>query len=1015
MSPTSLSSPEDGVAHDASGSGPEPKMKPGLGTDWADGTESNGAATVTSEGAQATARPPPRKRRRIVISCTECHRRKQKCDRKFPCTNCVSRNKENSCRYETGAPTAKQHGRRATAAQSSNGRHVIEGQDYQDANTTTSAISLPTKAAATFGYSHATANTLGFLHHIETTNIQPDDDDDDDTNNTPRSDLDGTATNTAAPSPTNNSSPANTIAAVPIDTATRDRYKILIRQLPTRCAIEKLATLYFTEFNPHYGMVDRDVFDAQLAAWYRIPFSLLSTGAGPAALSAEMRAFPAVVFQMCAVGLLVVDDTDVRSPATCENIGRSIDGQVKDGVLTANGLVPDGEWLGELKYAGGMTFEDLAREYSDCSMEVLNVLGKRGMGVNTVLAGWMRASWLKYVGLVTEAWHAIGSAMRDAQEIGMHRDNLDPRPSSPSAEAILENQWLIQQRRRTWMTLVTWDIHMACVLGRPATSDLSMAPPSLPIDTPLPREFDRSRTPVLPRGDHDPPTPITRALWQYMVLRPLKEIIEMEKDGPCPKDFARVDRLHNELLDLDARMPAYFRLENPDTRFDALPECAWLPLSRVIMPQILTFELMALHRPYIFTRPKSRTEALKASLSMLNAQRLHFLALKPQFYKTFSLFFGTFDAIVLMASIYILFPKEHPDLTQRAIQHFHWAVERFEAMSERNSLAKSALGVLHAICVRMTKALGLSRAAAQKLLLPGSSINRPAGGDYPSHDGNINGSNGKHSVSAASPMCLTPSTTSPASYNPSPSMRSGTSLSTAITTPADEFSPQQQASNGRTPASHDTNTALSTVSSLNTNHVLKNSSTTDYNQTLSLNSTLNSTSAVAHNFDLDLDLDLDPSLFTINPSINDTNNNGSNSNSSFHQWNPPQDFDWSSLQPIYATSDLIYHNLSRTGPLPPRGDGPGYGNGTGGASGDGGLAWNGYQQQQQAGYNHGQQPQPRQQLATEFTSGDGTGVNIGTCPVAGEGGQGPVPAYCQFGGDFGDDSVWSLLNQYSPI
>lgn len=376
-----------------------------------------------------------------------------------------------------------------------------------------------------------------------------------------------------------------------------------------------------------------------------------------------------------------------------------------------------------------------------------------------------------------------------------------------------------------------------------------------------------------------------------------------------------------------------------------------------------------------------------------------------------------------MASIYILFPKEHPDLTQRAIQHFHWAVERFEAMSARNSLAKSALGVLHAICVRMTKALGLSKAAAQKLLLPGSSINRPAGADYPSHEGSTNGSNGKHGVSVASPMCLSPSTTSPASYNPSPSMRSGTSLSTAITTPADEFSPQQQQpSTGRTP-SHDTNTAPSNLSSLNTSHLLKNNSITDYNSTLSLNPTLNSASAMPHNFDLDLDLDLDPSLFTINPSVND-NNNRNNSTSSFHPWNPPQDFDWASLQPIYATSDLIYHNLSRTDPLPPRGDGSSFGNGSGGGSGsgNGGLAWSGYQQQQQAGtagYSHVQQPRPQQQqqqqLGAEFTAGDETGINIGTRAAPGEGGQGPLPAYCQFGGDFGDDSVWSLLNQYSPI
>lgn len=50
---------------------------------------SSGSATH-----EAGSKPPPRKRRRIVISCTECHRRKQKCDRKLPCTNCNSRGKE---------------------------------------------------------------------------------------------------------------------------------------------------------------------------------------------------------------------------------------------------------------------------------------------------------------------------------------------------------------------------------------------------------------------------------------------------------------------------------------------------------------------------------------------------------------------------------------------------------------------------------------------------------------------------------------------------------------------------------------------------------------------------------------------------------------------------------------------------------------------------------------------------------------------------------------------------------
>lgn len=38
----------------------------------------NGNGNDNDNGNSGSLRPPPRKRRRIVISCTECHRRKQK-------------------------------------------------------------------------------------------------------------------------------------------------------------------------------------------------------------------------------------------------------------------------------------------------------------------------------------------------------------------------------------------------------------------------------------------------------------------------------------------------------------------------------------------------------------------------------------------------------------------------------------------------------------------------------------------------------------------------------------------------------------------------------------------------------------------------------------------------------------------------------------------------------------------------------------------------------------------------
>ena len=59
-----------------------------------------------------------------------------------------------------------------------------------------------------------------------------------------------------------------------------------------------------------------------------------------------------------------------------------------------------------------------------------------------------------------------------------------------------------------------------------------------------------------------------------------------------------------------------------------------------------------------------------------------------------------------MASIYILFPKENQELLGSAMEHFHWTAQRFEAMKEKNLLARSARGVLQAIYVKFSRAVG---------------------------------------------------------------------------------------------------------------------------------------------------------------------------------------------------------------------------------------------------------------------------------------------------------------------
>lgn len=280
------------------GNEPSPALPDSSTSDTEATTIVTSAATSTAIPAPATAKTtaratvaaprqqPPRKRRRIIISCTECHRRKQKCDRALPCTNCVLRNKQDSCRYEAAAPTAKrareyggptptnrptvgsdgeeedgddnnggddgvgdggeeqQHKRRVPGRRPSkydvDPRLMATVPDAgvgagaggaEDEGGSPGAMLVGSGGGggngdvANFGYAGMGASTLGFLKRID--DVQ-----------TPGESL-------------------SSLAMGRENTAyfgTRERYKSLVRQLPARPYIEKLVDIYFKDFNWQYNV-----------------------------------------------------------------------------------------------------------------------------------------------------------------------------------------------------------------------------------------------------------------------------------------------------------------------------------------------------------------------------------------------------------------------------------------------------------------------------------------------------------------------------------------------------------------------------------------------------------------------------------------------------------------------------------------------------------------------------------------------------------------------------------------
>ncbi|KAK9239825.1 hypothetical protein V1525DRAFT_338482 [Lipomyces kononenkoae] len=576
----------------------------------------------------------PEKRKRTVMSCTECHRRKQKCDRQYPCRNCIKRGKQNLCHFDAepkGCQPTPITSNRCGASETSGSANAVHKCPFTKPGSEW-ACEIQDQIRD-FGYSsHSSHNSINLLQNIEHG--------DQDASLAPRSDSD-------------------------------QKYKELVRQLPTQACMDILIQTFFSDINWQYDLLDAKHFREQLEGWSRISYSDLQ--ASFRILGPKTLVFPALLFQVLAQALLFHSPHDKRISA----------------LLTMT----------------GMTFHDLGAEYSVTGAEILTLLGKRDMTITTVQAGLLRASFLKSNGKVVEAWHSLGATIRDAQEIGLH-----------TGQAVCE-QSLIPERdkqgisavgHKIWVVLHVWDVHMAVVLGRPIATDLQIDRFARTIDDHETRRqlFSHWQT------ETDPPRPFDIILAGYNVAyQYFQEIHQLELNGAKAQDYAIVERIHAAVKKNLELLPSWCYLENPNTMFDQTCGCQWLPAARESLSSLIHLVLLALHRPYIFSVAKSRTEALTAGIAILRAQERLVQQSEPHQCKVFNPVYASFDAIVLIAAIYIAFPNHDSERRAECVQVVETGVHRLGFIGQFNRMAKSAHGVASSLCHRLKQRLDITEIA----------------------------------------------------------------------------------------------------------------------------------------------------------------------------------------------------------------------------------------------------------------------------------------------------------------
>lgn len=435
--------------------------------------------------------------------------------------------------------------------------------------------------------------------------------------------------------------PSETLPIPSSDTVVR--FRALIRQLPPQRHINTLVSFFYRELSWQYEIVDENIFRQQLSAWDQIPYAARNQ---PFHLPPDLRQFPALLFQLLAESLLF-------QPARYD------------------------ESLEDLRQAPGMDLADVAAEFSDAGRQVSAIFGPREVTLIKVQAGLLRTCFEKTTGLVAEAWHTLGQTIRDAQELGLHRLTLSDEFSANQGN-------YARAGRKLWFILYLWNGHMAVVLGRPMITDL--CPESVPSPDCQPNQVNED-------SDSISIAPFNMILCGYnAAYRYLRDIHQLNSATPG-RIGDRVDAIHSAIMQNLDHIPTWARL-NPGDQDSGFP---WLQAARETLQTEVHFTLLALHRPFMFRQPYSRIQAFTAATRVLESQCRLFALTEPRQYPAFGLVFATFDAAVIVAATYIIFPQENRDQLDSSLKSLQWALERFFIMKRQNKLARIAYGVLKAM------------------------------------------------------------------------------------------------------------------------------------------------------------------------------------------------------------------------------------------------------------------------------------------------------------------------------
>lgn len=552
-----------------------------------DGEENDGRAS--GSGAREASRSRGGiKRQRVHFSCTECHRRKQKCNRETPCQHCIARKIPERCKTFQPGEDPNDLSTRVSRLE----RVMSDNFDRMFSMLCSAEQKTDVKANGVASWRNQAQVAHG---------------------GPPRSTAGATATGEGDQA--EGSEAGDEVVLLSGDRRPDDglfcvgnmtaRVNSLISDSMDRKTGKMADPLILTDPMQHIESA------AQLDA------VMFDYGATHSISQVLMASLPPRTVCDALIEHFFEHNNWLRQPLSRNRFMKSYDAFWKSGAsLNVNSINVYATFMltaaiGALTYRGHLQVSDDPRVIhltakrlffaARQSLLISVMLGRED--IQQVVAFHLASRYLFLDRRISEAWSCVASAVKTAHSIGLHRDGSMLNLPQEECEA----------RRRIWSIIYFADRILSMNLGRPSAIDDDVVDTHLISDEDDVGEFAEYVKPLpgakIPDGE--PPRFLTHTLMRHKLAKIMGKAIMIYQNVQVPAHYSDVVAIDHDLEALHRTFPDHLRSE-----FDAKGQLhhvnqAWdsvyefVPVHRYLQQAELLFARMSLHRPYLI-RPAPR-------------------------------------------------------------------------------------------------------------------------------------------------------------------------------------------------------------------------------------------------------------------------------------------------------------------------------------------------------------------------------------------------------------------------